>query len=135
MIIAACAVFGTSLILLFLLFVLKRAEIVRGARFGEVFRAQADRGALRIKSLLHVIEEGLAEVPFYLGAIARYLVHISALSFARLARASAQRAHQLADLVSHKHRFQRRETKSQFLREVSEVKNGRSNDDGGVATM
>jgi hypothetical protein len=87
-----------------------------------------------VKAVLATGESYLEELPFFLGALTRYMVHIGALSFARLARASAKRAHQLADLVSHKRGFERRATKSQFLREVSEVKNGKA-DDNGVASM
>lgn len=131
---AAMVVFGVSIALILVLFALKRVEMGREQRFGEGLRARADVGALRVKSVLAMGESYLADMPFFLGALSRYFVHVGALSFARLARASAKRAHQLADFVSHKRGFERRETKSQFLRDVSEVKNGKS-DDGGVATM
>lgn len=132
---AALVVFATSFFLLLILFAVKRIEAGRRARFAEGFRARADGGALRIKSVLETGESYLEELPFFLGAVSRYFIHIGALSFARLARTSAKRAHQLADLVSHKRGFERRETKSQFLREVSEAKNGKHTDGGGVATL
>jgi len=135
MIIAPAIVCGVTLFFLIVLFALKRVEVARERRFGENVRARADMQALRIKAALETGEAYLGEVPFYFSALSRFLVHIGALSFARLARASAQRAHQLADLVSHKRGFERRETKSQFLREVGEVKNGKHTDDSGVATM
>lgn len=128
MTIAAIVVFSVSVVLILALFALKRAEAGRARRFLEGARASADGGALRVKAVLAVGESYLEELPFFLGALSRYVVHVGALSFARLARASAKRAHQLADLVSHKRGFERRATKSQFLRDVSEVKNGKSDD-------
>jgi len=127
-------VFATSLALLILLFCLKKIEIHRQRRFGEGFRVRADVGALRVKALLETGEHYLEQTPWFALALARYTVHVSALSFARAARFLAVQAHLLADLVSHKHRFERRETKSKYLREVSEIKNGKNNDDSRVAT-
>lgn len=135
MTLTAAIVFGVSLLLLLVLFLVKRIEANREHRFAEGIRARADAGALRIKQVLVRSESYLEELPFFLGAVSRYLVHIGALSFAKLARASAKRAHQLADLVSHKHGFQRRETKSSFLREVSEVKNGKVGEENGVENL
>lgn len=131
---AAIVAFSVSVLLIIVLFLIKRAEVGRETRYAEGLRARADIGALHVKAVLARGEAYLEELPFFLGALSRYIVHVGALSFARLARASAKRAHQLADLVSHKRGFERRATKSQFLRDVSEVKNGKS-DDGGVATM
>lgn len=126
MIIAPAIVCGITLFLLIVLFSLKRAEVARGRRFGEAFRTRADERALRIKAALENGEAYLAEMPYFFSALSRYFVHVGALSFAKIARASAQRAHHLADLVSHKRGFERRETKSQFLKDVSEYKNGSS---------
>ena len=124
---AAVILFFVSLLLIVLLFVLKRFEVRRGARIGESFRAQADVGALRVKQWLEAGETFIENIPLYASALARYGVHIGALGFARAARGSAEQAHRLADLVSHKRNFERRETKSQFLRDVSEYKNGNGN--------
>ena len=128
-------VFGISLALIIILFTLKRVEVRRGARFGEGVRANVDLGALVVKSWIETSESYLEKTPWFIGALIRYGIHIGALAFARFARKSAKAAHGLADLVSHKHGFQRRETKSSFLREVSEVKNGKNGDKGGVATL
>ena len=135
MTLTAAIVFGVSLLLLLTLFLVKRIEVNRDQRFAEGIRVRADMGALRIKKILVRGESYLEELPFFLGAVSRYLVHIGALSFAKLARASAKRAHQLADLVSHKNGFKRRETKSSFLREVSEVKNGKVGEENGVEKL
>lgn len=128
-------VFATSLIGILLLFTIKKLESSRERRFAENMRTRADQGALHVKQWLEMGEWYLEKTPWFIAALARYGVHIGALSFARLARTSAEQAHKLADLVSHKHRFERRETKSQYLRDVSEYKNGKSNDDDPVATL
>ena len=52
--------------------------------------------------------------------LSRFLVHEAALGIARAARYSERQAHRLADMVSHKRGFERRETRSEFLRKVSE---------------
>lgn len=135
MTLTAAIVFGVSLLLLAVLFLVKRVELNRHARMFEGMRARADSGALQIKAALVRGESYLEELPFFLGALSRYLVHIGALSFAKLARASAKRAHQLADFVSHKHGFERRETKSRFLREVSDVKSGKVVEENGVENL
>lgn len=116
-------VFGVSLVLIVFLFVLKRAEVRRGARFAEGVRAGADSGALRVKEWLAMSERYLEQTPWFLSVLARYGVHVGALSFARLARSLEEQAHNLADFVSHKHRFERKETKSEFLKKVTERKN------------
>ena len=128
-------VFACSLVCILLLFAVKKLETGRGKRFAEGLRIRADYGALYIKHWLELSEEYLEHTPFYVVALARYGVHVSALSFARVAKKSAEYAHSLADLVSHKRNFERRETKSQFLKEVSEYKNGKDNDNGTVATL
>lgn len=140
-------VFFSSLVAIAFLFIVKRIELGRSHRFAEGVRTRADYGALYVKHWLEMGEWYLEKTPWFIAALARYGVHIGALSFARLARTSAEQAHRLADLVSHKHRFERRETKSSYLREMSEVpirnqngsngagKNGKSNDDGPVATL
>ena len=131
----SAAVFFVSLCAIIVLFTLKRVELNRERRFAEGMRSRADASALRVKAWIEISEKYLERTPWFIAALARYCIHIGALSFARLARTSAEQAHALADLVSHKRNFERRETKSQFLKDVSDYKNGTSNDDGGVATM
>lgn len=134
MFVTPMVVFGVSLVGIILLFVLKRVEIRRGSRFGEPLRMHADAGALAIKSWIEVGERYLERTPWFVAALSRYGVRIGALAFARLARRLAEDAHRLADFVSHKHRFERRETKSQFLKEVSEHKNGANGHTDEVAS-
>lgn len=122
MTLAAMIVFFVSLILIIALFTLKKIELRHDARFAENARARADIGALYVKSLLETSEGYIERIPFFIGALVRYGVHVGALSFARLARGLEREAHRVADLVSHKHRFERRETKSKYLKEVSSYK-------------
>lgn len=119
-------VFAASLAGIIILFFVKKLEENRERRFAEGLRMRADHGALHVKAWLEMGEWYLEKTPWFIAALASYGIHIGALSFARLARTSAEHAHALADLVSHKHRFERRETKSQFLKDVSEYKNGSS---------
>ena len=51
-------------------------------------------------------------------------LHFAALEFAHLARQASRQAHRLADFVSHKRNFERKETRSEFLRKMTELKNG-----------
>jgi len=55
-------------------------------------------------------------------------VREAALGLAASARYLERQAHRLADLVSHKRGFERRETKSEFLKQVTDFKasNGES---------
>ena len=117
-------VFAVSLVGILFLFLVKKMEAQRERRFAESLRIRADHGALHIKHWLELSEEYLEQTPFFLATVVRYGVHIAALSFARLARTSEEYAHQLADLVSHKRNFERRETRSEFLKQVSAHKNG-----------
>ena len=117
-------VFFVSLVGIILLFTLKQIEVGREQRFVEGLRMRADHGARRVKAWLETGEHYLERTPFFISALARYGIHVGALAFARLARTSAEQAHRLADMASHKRNFEHRETKSQFLKEVSEYKNG-----------
>ena len=120
----AIVVFGSSIVLIGVLFILKRWEEGSGRVLAPALRRGADRQALELKDRLLNLRYDLARIPPFLVLYARYLVHEGALGFAALARTSEHQAHRLADLVSHKHGFVPRETRSEFLRQVSEHKNG-----------
>ena len=124
-------VFFVSLVGIILLFTLKKIEAGRERRFAEGVRTNADHGALRVKAWLEMSESYLERTPFFIAALTRYGIHVGALAFARLARTSAEQAHRLADMASHKRNFERRETKSQFLKEVSDYKNDSGGDSVG----
>lgn len=116
----AIGVFSFSFFLLSVLILLKRIESVRGKRYFEPVRVRADHGARQLKRYLEVLEIIAENTPFFVFAVLRYGIHVGALGFARAARRAAREAHRLADVVSHKHRFERRETTSDYLKQVAE---------------
>ncbi len=134
---AAGIVFGFSLFSILVLFLMKRYEVANGRLIGGSARDSADLFALRVKWVLMVIEWYLARTPDILLVFTRFGVRFLALSFARLARTAEGEAHRLADFVSHKRNFERRETKSNYLKQVGEhpIRSRSSEkDDGPVAT-
>lgn len=88
------------------------------------FRETIDVRALQFKELLTAARMDFAKLPPALVRLLRFLIHEAALGFAFLARIAEKQSYRLADLVSHKHRFEKRETRSEFLKKVSEHKNG-----------
>ena len=120
----AIIVFGVSLVVIATLFVLKYFEVRSGSVVGTSLRYKADRGALALKYRISIVRLDLARVSPVVLLYSRYLVHEGALRFASIARMAERQAHRLADLVSHKRSFVPRETRSEFLRKVSNRKNG-----------
>ena len=120
----AIAVFGISLIAIASLFVLKQWETGSGRVIAPALRVQADARALELKAKLFHIRLDLARIPPLALLYMRYLIHEGALAFAAFARFSEHQAHRLADTVSHKRTFVVRETRSDFLKQVSDHKNG-----------
>ncbi len=88
------------------------------------FRALLDSGAVKCKLLLIRAEDMFIALPSVSAQLALSALAFSAIGFARLARTASEAAHQLADFVSHKRNFERRETRSEFLKQVIEHKNG-----------
>jgi hypothetical protein len=126
MTVSAIVVFGISLIAIASLFVLKQWETGSGRMVAPVLRSRADRRALALKARLFHIRLDLARIAPIAFLYLRYLIHEGALGFAALARMSERQAHRLADLVSHKRTFVAREPRSEFLKKVSDHKNGES---------
>ena len=124
MVVFAIIVFGVTLVAIAALFVLKRWEITRGRVLAPALRIRADHEALVLKNQLFHLRRNLARVAPIAVLYLRYLIHEGALGFASFARLSERQAHHLADAVSHKRTFVPRETKSEFLKKVSEHKNG-----------
>ena len=120
----AIMIFGISLIATASLFVLRYWETGSGRVIAPTLRVAADRQALQLKAKLFHIRLDLARIPPLAVLYGRYLVHEGALGFAAFARMSERQAHRLADMVSHKRTFVPRETRSEFLRKVSDHKNG-----------
>ncbi len=118
--------FTGALIALCILFALKFWEVGSGRILFPRFRALLDRGASALKRFLIVVADRVALIPPFVARIVRILFASFALYVARLARATAEAAHRVADVVSYKHRFERRETRSEFLKKVSEHKEGAS---------
>lgn len=110
------------------LFALKYWEMRRGEVFFPAMRARADVQAAKLKVLAGAAWLDLAKIPPMTLRIARILIHDAALGIAALARMSERGAHRLADFVSHKRGFERRETRSEFLRKVSEHRQDRALD-------
>ena len=117
-------IFGISLIAIASLFVLKNWETGSGRVIAPAFRYDADVRAIQLKSRLSHVRLDLARIPPLALLYCRYLIHEGALGFAAFARLSEKQAHRVADLVSHKRTFVTRETRSEFLRKVSDHKNG-----------
>lgn len=135
MMLAASITFGVSFLGILLVFLVKKIEISRGALIGGAARDSADLFALRVKWVFLVIEWYLSRLPDFLFLLTRHGVRAGALYLARAARYAEAQAYHLADFVSHKRNFERRETKSNYLKQVGEhsVRN-RSNDSDPVAT-
>lgn len=124
MILGASILFSVSLASIASLFALKAWEVRRGTRILENWRAEADRFALLCKRMLVHWDSVLSRLPALLTVLSRLIVARLALAFSRLANSAATHADRLADLVSYKHRFERRETRSDFLRRVSDGTKG-----------
>ena len=124
MAIFAIVAFGISLVTIVSLFVLKYWEVESGRVVAPILRARADSRALILKDRLFRVRLDMARIPPITLVYGRYLVHEGALAIAAFARMSEVYAHKLAELVSHKRTFIPRERRSEFLRQVSEHKNG-----------
>lgn len=115
-------VFFFSLVGLIAFFAIKRVELRRGAVFFPAWRMRADLEAVRLKGFGAILWADITKIPPAALRAMRSTAHEAALGLAALARMSERGAHRLADLVSHKRGFERRETRSEFLRQVSERK-------------
>ena len=119
MILFAGIVFFLSLTLIFMLFALKLREMETGKVIAANFKRSADLEALRVKELVFAANIDLKKLPHLAVFWGQEAIHFAALEFARLARGASLRAHQLADFVSHKRNFQRRTTRSEFLKKMA----------------
>ena len=120
----ALAIFLVSLLGIVLLFALKYWEARRAALFAPALRARADVKAQALKARLLRLR---ADAEHFLPTVARVIsgiIHVAALSAAAAARGIERELHRLADMVSHKRNFQPRERQNDFLKQVSDHKNG-----------
>lgn len=115
----AVGMFGFSFFGLALLFTVKHIELRRGARFAPEFRIRLDRFAKMMKAIIRLLAARAQELPHDFALFLHMVVHLGAVVFARGARAAEQGAHKVADRVSHKYRFEKSESRSEFLRSVS----------------
>lgn len=120
----AAIVFFVSLALIAALFTLRYFEERRGGRYAEFSRELADNAALNLKDVLVHTRVQMEKLPPHMAHLSMGAAHQGALGMARLARTLEDQAHRFADFVASKRNFQRRETKSEFLKGVSEFKNG-----------
>lgn len=121
MISSAMIVLGVSILGISLLFYIKNWETKNARVFVPGVRVRADEGALQLKAFLIMCQLECRKLGPTSIRISRALLHDLALALAALSRASERQAHRLADIVSHKHAFQRRETKNDFLKHVSDI--------------
>lgn len=115
---------AASIVGLCALFTLKYVEVRRGAVFMPRMRMRGDRWARMMKAIIRFFAARIEQLPQDFVVFLRMLVHIGAIVFARGARAAERAAHQVADRVSYKYRYERGESQSAFLKSVSDHKNG-----------
>ena len=118
--ILAAIIFFISLIGIVALFGVKYWEEQHQRMLAPEVRQKADEHALQVKELLSKSRLELSKLPPTAMRLVRMAIHTAALETAHLARVLEAQAHRLADFVSHKHHFERGETKSEFLKQVSE---------------
>jgi hypothetical protein len=120
----AIAAFTIALLLIIALFSLKSYEVRSNRVVMYEMRLRADEFAVDLKDWLLHMRDQLEQLPPMMAYLSRWLVHEAALGFAAAARLAESQAHRLAEVVSHKRSFERRETKSDFLKRVTEYKSG-----------
>lgn len=126
---AAITIFGLSLFCILLLFVFKAWELRTSRVVARGMRARADEGAMEFKRWLSWSQEELKKLPPEIVFLTRTILHDAALGAASVARFLERQSHKLADIVSHKRGFERRETQSDFLRHVSDYKSDATDSD------
>ncbi len=119
----ATIAFFVSLTLIVTLFVLRYFEERRGAKFGEFPRKLADNAALNLKDALVHTRHQIEKLPPEVAHHGMRVAHKGALGAAGVARSLEDQAHRFADFVASKRNYQRRETKSEFLKQVTDFKN------------
>jgi hypothetical protein len=120
--IVAMILFGCSLVGICGIFTLKSWEVRHERMLAPHVRSRLDGAALGIKHQLFQIRLDVARIPPLTVWYTRVVLHKGALGFAAFARMSEYQAHRLAELVSHKRTSTPRETRSEFLKKVSEHK-------------
>lgn len=127
----AITIFALSALGIIVLFSLKAWEMRTSRVIAPSVREKADASAHVAKRLIARAEVQLKKLPPELVYLSRTILHDVALGAAKLARFIERQLHRLADRISHKHNFERKETNSTFLKSVSEYKNGSGLDTSG----
>ena|ERR1700722_12977524 len=135
MVIFAMIVFFLSLVCIVALFTLKQWELSRERVLMPQFRSRADAEALHAKELLIAARKDAQHLPPILLDAAQSVLHGIAVDAGHVAHWLGEQSHKLADSVSHKRNFERGETKSEFLKKVSEHKNGNGIGDDTTPTV
>jgi hypothetical protein len=135
MILFTAIVFFLVLVLIVALFVLKQWELSHERVVMPQWRQRADSEALRVKDLALAARKDIEHLPPFLLDAAQSVVHGIAVDAGHLAIWLGKQSHRLADSVSHKRNFERGETKSEFLKKMSEHKNGNGNGDTPTSTV
>jgi hypothetical protein len=135
MVVFSMALFFLSLAGLIALFTLKQWELAKGRVLFLPWRIRADDEALHLKELLIAARADIQHLPPFLLDAAQSVVHGIAVDAGHVAIWLGSQSHRLADSVSHKRNFERRETKSEFLKKVSEHKNGNGNSDVDTTSL
>lgn len=118
----AAIIFGLSLFGIGTLFAVKAWEVHSERILAPGMRGKADENALKFKRLLNRSRDEMEKLPPRVVYLSRVALHLLALGTARFARFLEAQAHRVADLVSHKRTFEKRETNSEFLKQVSDFK-------------
>lgn len=105
-------------------FALAFTERTTGRTIAPRAKRVLDSYADRLKIVGDKIADGVEDLPSTATHFGLYALHVIAVLVAIISRAAERRAHRVADFVSHKRSFERGETKSSFLKEVREHKDG-----------
>lgn len=116
----AVIVFLLSLGGIFFLFLLKYWEGNRARVFFPSARLWTDARAIELKDWVLTMRGEAEKFPPLLLHYSHVALHESALGLAAFARYSERQLHRLADFVSHKRGFQRRESHNEFLKRITD---------------
>jgi hypothetical protein len=123
MVAIATFAFAFALLGLAALFIHKHREVRAGRVLLSSLREKGDEQALALKDFLAVCRAEAHTWPPQLVQLGREMTHRAILAVAVFARSTERKAHTLADRLSHKHEFKRRESANEFLRQVGDFKN------------
>ncbi len=129
MMVLAAVVFGVSLAAICALFIVKHREAALETTFAPELKARADYQALRVKAFVRKALREAEKIPPTTVLLTRIAIREGALLGARIGQALETQSHKVADRVSHRHRFERRDTNSDFLKRMGEGRNGVSADE------